>query len=189
MQDNDQTAQHFKEAFREYEVQAPQGSWENIRSSLHPEVSPGVRSRVKHTLNTFRSSPQFYPWLGVAATLLLVILIWASYSERHRISGHAYAGDSRLTSGTAYLFRVYDREKPYDTVMLLQKARIDQQGYYSFPGIEDGKYLVRINPLPGSEISLGYLPSFFGQKSDSTEATLIMISREDPVADVYLINR
>jgi len=188
MQEKDNIEEHYRKTFSGFEADAPEHSWEKIRSRLHPEETKG-HTGIRGLRTIFRNSPRLYPFLAMAATVLLLALIWFSYSDKHTISGHAYAGDSRMCRGTAFLFKVYDKAKPLDTVLMVQSVPIDEKGFYQFFHIDHGQYLIRVNPLPGSEITKNFLPSYYDQDSASAEANVIHIEKEDPTADIRLIPR
>jgi len=190
MQAKDNIEEAYGKAFSEFEQPPPDQAWEKIRAALHPEEKKkGKMSGLKHRLTGFSRSRNLYPLLAAAAMILLLLVTWFSYSHKHNIHGHAYAGEARLCMGTAYLFKVYDKVKPYDTVMLIQSAPVDNNGYYQFVGVDQGNFLIRINPLPGSDITRNFIPSFYDQGSSSAEANVIKIDQEDPSVDIHLIPR
>jgi len=188
MQDNDPIEEYYRKAFTGFEPPPPVQSWEKIRAGIHPLEAKNTRSSgLWKNLAGFSHSRNLYPLLAAAAMILLVIFIWFSYSHKHNISGHAYAGETRICRGTAYLFKVYDKVKPLDTVMLVRSAPVDLNGFYLFSGIDHGKYLIRVNPGPGTEVTRSFIPSFYDQDSATSEANIIMIESEDPTVDIHLI--
>ena len=190
MQEKDSIEEHYRKAFSGFESDPPPDAWEKIRLGLHPESENKIGlSGFRKFLDGLSRSRQLYPVLASAAMLLLLVMIWFSYSHKHSIRGHAYAGESRLCKGTAYLFKVYDKAKPFDTVTLVQSVPIDIKGFYQFSGIDHGNYLVRVNPVPGTDAMRNYIPAFFDQDSASAEANLVRIEKEDPTIDIRLIPR
>ncbi len=188
MQEQDPIEEHYRKAFSGFEPPPPEQAWDKIRAKLHPaKADKGRMSGLKNSLLTYSRSGRIYPLLAVAAMVLLFILIWYSYSNKHNIRGHAYAGETRMCMGTAYLFKVYDKAKPYDTVLLVQSAPVDDKGFYQFHGIAHGNYMIRINPQPGTEVTRNFIPSFYDQDSASSEANVIHIDSEDPTVDVHLL--
>jgi len=190
MQEKDSIEEYYRKAFSDFQPEPPLGTWERIRFALHPVSEKkgglsGFRSIVDHLIR----SRQLYPVMASAAMVLLLMMIWFSYSHKHVISGHAYAGESRLCRGTAFLFKVYDKVKPYDTVKLIRAVPVDAKGFFQFSDIDHGNYLIRINPVAGSEEMRSFIPAFFNQDSAFTEANLVRVEKDDPTIDIRLIPR
>ena len=188
MQEKDPLEEHYKRTFSGFEPQPPGQAWEKIRTRIHPpDVRKGRMAALKDRLAGLRHSGNLYPLLAAAAMVLILVFIWFSYSHKHSIRGHAYAGEARMCLGTAYLFKVYDKVKPFDTVLLVESVKVDDKGFYQFLGIDRGNYLIRVNPLPGTDITGKYLPSFYDQDSALPEAKIIRIDNEDPTVDIHLV--
>jgi len=188
MQEKDNIEDYYRKAFTGFEPNPPEQTWEKIRAGLHPEiVKPDRFSGIKAVFKGFGHSCYLYPLLASAAMVLLFVLIWFSYSHKHNIHGHAYAGEARMCMGTAYLFKVYDKVKPFDTVRLVQTVPVDNNGFYQFRGIDNGSYFIRVNPLPGTETTRTFTPSFYDQDSASAQANIIKIEEEDPTVDIHLL--
>ena len=190
MQEQDNIEEYYRKVFTEFEPPPPAHAWAKISSRLHPPEgnSSGIMSLKKILANAMLSR-NLYPLLATAAMLVLIFFIWFSYSNKHIIRGHAYAGETRLCMGTAFLFKVYDKVKPYDTVKLLQTVKVDANGFYQFIGLDQGNYMIRISPQPGSEMTRTYLPSFYNQDSASADANLIRMGNEDSSIDIHLLPR
>jgi len=188
MQEKDNIEDYYRKVFSENEPPPPGQAWEKIRSVLHPEEVKQKRfPGLAGIITGLGKSRNLYPLLATAAMVFLLLIVWFSYSHKHSINGHAYAGESRICTGTVYLFKVYDKVKPYDTVMLIQTVPVDNKGFYQFLGIDHGNYFIRVNPFPGSEITRNFIPSFYDQDSATGEATIIKIEKEDPTLDVHLL--
>ncbi|MCX6283103.1 MAG: hypothetical protein NTW31_02545 [Bacteroidetes bacterium] len=190
MQEKDTIEEYYRKAFSEFEPPPPEQAWEKIKAGIHPlETKKGSMEGFKKGIAGFYHSRNLYPLLAAAAMVLLLVMIFVSYSNKHSIRGHAYAGEARICMGTAYLFKVYDKAKPLDTLKLVQSVSVDNNGFYQFSGIDNGNYLIRINPLPGSEITRNFMPSYYDQDSAFREAIVIKIQNEDPTVDIHLIPR
>ncbi|MCX6280932.1 MAG: hypothetical protein NTU51_03145 [Bacteroidetes bacterium] len=188
MEEKDNIEDIYRKAFTGFEPPPPGQAWEKVKAELHPaELDKSKFSSLKERFSVFSRSPNLYPLLATAAMVLLLIMIWFSYSHKHNISGHAYAGETRISRGTAFLFQVYDKAKPYDTVILIQTAPVDNNGYYRFSGIIHGNYFLRVNPLPGTDITKNFMPSFYNQDSASSEAVIIKVDNDDPTVDIHLL--
>jgi len=190
MQEKDPIEEYYRKAFTGFEPPPPDQTWEKIRTGIHPpDVKKGRMVILKGRIAGYSHSGRLYPLLATAAMVLLLFIMWFSYSHKHNIRGHAYAGETRICMGTAYLFKVYDKVKPYDTVLLVQSVPVDNKGFYQFHGVDQGNYFIRINPLPGTEVIRNYIPSFYDQDSVASEANIIRIETEDPTIDVHLVPR
>jgi len=190
MQETDPIEERYRNAFSGFETPPPEQAWEKIRKGIQPEAVKERRmAALKNRLAGFGNSGKLYPLLATAATVLLLIIIWASYSNKHSIRGHAYAGESRICRGTAFLFKVYDKVKPWDTVKLIQSVTVDANGFYQFSGLVHGNYMIRINPLSGTDITRNFMPSFYDQDSVTSEVNLIRIDGEDPTVDIRLVHK
>ncbi len=190
MQDTDPIEERYRNAFSGFEPPPPEHAWEKIRKGIQPEgTKEGRMAAFINKLANFGNSPRLYPLLASAAMILLLIIIWTSYSNKHSIQGHAYAGETRICRGTAYLFKVYDKVKPWDTVRLIKSVPVDDNGFYQFGGLNHGNYMIRINPLPGAEITRNFMPSFNDQDSAAAKVNIIKIDREDPTVDIHLVPR
>lgn len=188
MQEKDPIEEYYRKAFGGFEPSPPEQAWDKIRTEIHPPDAKKVRmASLKRRLAEFGHSHGLYPMLATAAMILLLLIIWFSYSNKHSIRGHAYAGETRICMGTAYLFKVYDKVKPYDTVRLIQSVPVDDKGFYQFHGLDHGNYFIRINPLPGTEVTRNFRPSFYEQDSAGADANIIKIETEDPTVDVHLV--
>jgi len=189
MQDFDPIEDHFRNTFSGRESAPPQDSWEKIRSRLQAS-SPrqGKAMRLVGRGRQFFHSSSLYPVLAVSAILILLVFIWISYSAKHTIRGHAYAGEERLCRGTAYLFTVADKAEPIDTgkTKLIQKVKVDAKGFYQFTGISQGEYLILVVPDTGTEAMKNFLPSYYDQDSEEYNANLVRIRQEDPTLDIHL---
>ncbi len=190
MQERDAIEEHYHKVFSGFEPPAPEHTWEKIKAGIHPEEEKrGQLASMRILLSGFSHSRSLYPILAVAASVALLLLIWFSYSHKQNIRGHAYAGETRLCRGTAYLFKVYDKVKPYDTVLQIQSVPVDDNGYYQFGGVDQGNYMIRIEPQSGSDLTRNFIPSYYDQDSAADEANIIRIEKEDPTIDIRLIPR
>jgi len=190
MQDPDPIEKHFNRSFSGFEAPPPENSWEKIRDRLHPAGSgSGKMMNLFVRIRQWGFSSGLNPVAGTAAIILLILFIWISYSHKHNISGHAYAGESRICKGIALLYQVYDKTEPIDTVKLIMTVRVDGKGFYQFSGIKDGSYLIKVIPGQGSEAIKNYQPSFYDQDRDLSKANVIRVKTEDPVIDIHLLPR
>jgi len=190
MQEKDPIEERYRKAFSEFESPPPDQVWEKIMKGIKPQFSEqGKMTMLMNWLSGLIHSGKLYPLLATAAMVLLIIIIWTSYSHKHSIRGHAYAGETRICRGTAFLFEVYDKVKPYDTVKLIQSVPVDDNGYYQFNGLVHGNYMIRINPLPGTDITRNFIPSFYDQDSVAAQVNLIRVENDDPTVDIHLVHR
>jgi hypothetical protein len=189
MQDFDPIEEHFRKTFSGRESDPPENSWLKISSRLQAsDRKGGGISKTIERGSGFIHSSRFYPVLAVAAMLVLILFIWISYSDKHTIRGHAYAGEGRLCKGTAYLYKVIDKAEPVDSGLgkPVQTVRVDMKGFYQFTGISQGNYVIKVAPDSGSEAIRNFLPSFYDQNSEEKKANLVRIGKEDPTIDIHL---
>lgn len=188
MEEKDITANKFKSAFADFEVEPPERVWENIRMELHPEPKPeNILTRIASFFLIPDRNPGFYFAAGGVVLLLFLAGVYLFSSDQYAIHGHAYSGDVRLCRGNAVLFRVDDKVMPWDSAIHYRSAMIDDHGRYQFPKVEPGKYLLRISPDENSEVARKFMPSWFDQHENPDSCHLIIIENDDIDADVHLI--
>lgn len=190
MESQDELEKKFHDTFRNLSKEPPPEVWENIRRMLHPEPKP--LSPWEKILFFPRNSPGIFRYSAIAAAASLLIFLAVVYfgtGGRHVVRGHAYAGDTRLCRGTAFLFIVKDKVAPFDSVEHYRSAVIDEQGFYSFPRITNGRYLLRISPAEGSEVTENYQASWFDQHESPDSAHLVIVGAGDVNADVHLLKK
>lgn len=190
MEENDNIENKFREIFTGYEPIPPERLWPQLKDHLHPEPHyDGVWSWIT---NLPESSPRFFRLsvgMTVGAIVIFLALVWFASGENYSLRGHAYSGEKRLCRGTAYLFKVEDKTKPFDSLVNIRSSDIDDNGYYQFFRIESGKYLVRISPVEHSEGHQNFLPSWYDQHISPDSAHLILVEKEDLTIDVHLLPR
>jgi hypothetical protein len=187
MEENQHIENKFRESFSGFEQDPPERVWDGLRRVLHPEPKhTGFWSRI------IQGSPDtrvLSLWSGIAAAAIILFLLfmWFSYGNHRIIRGHAYAGEEKLLRGTAYLFKVEDKAKPFDSVRHYRSAIVDDEGSYKFVNIAPGNYLLRIVPEIKSPRYKKYQPSWFDQHESPDEAHLIQVKSEDLFVDVHLL--
>ena len=190
MEEPDYIEEKFRESLAGYTAEPPPAVWDAIRRELHPESgrpeigrNTGIWSKLTPRLiNTFSA---------VAATVIILVLtlLYFLNHDLHRVHGHAYAGETRLCSGTAILFKVNDKVAPYDSVTPYQTVAVDSKGYYHFSDVDDGRYLLRISPAENSDQSIAYKITWFNQQGPSDTSHLINLENEDFYGDVFLLEK
>ena len=190
MENPDELEKKIKSVFSGYKQEPPVEVWENLRRELHPEPKP-MDFRMRLTGSTFFPDRLGWRYVALGGVFIFVFLavVYFTAKDQHTITGHAYAGEARLSRGVAVLFRVDDRLKPWDSVSHYRSALIDDKGYYKFSGVDPGTYLLRIAPEESSELSKHYLPSWFDQHENPDSSHTIVISADDFRADVHLLSR
>ena len=190
MEDQDPIEQKFKSTFSDFKMAPPASVWENLQRELHPEPKT-VNFWAQITRDPVfqeRLLKRYLAIAGVAIFLFLAVVYFAT-SDRHTVRGQAHAGESRLCGGTAVLFRIEDKIKPWDSVKHYRSAMIDDNGNYKFSGVETGTYLLRIAPESSSEAAKKYLPSWFDEHESPDSSHVIIIHTDDVHADVHLIRK
>jgi len=187
MEENHNIENKFREVFAGFEKDPPERVWEGLKNVLHPAPKHvGFWSGLTHGTRHMRMV-RISSIAAMAAIILFLLFMWFSYGNHRIIRGHAYAGDERLMRGTAYLFRVEDKARPFDSVRHYLSATVDEKGSYKFINVAPGKYLLRVVPDAASGISKNFQPSWFDQREGPEEAHLIHVGSEDLFVDVHLV--
>lgn len=190
MDQQDQLEQKFKAAFNNFEAEPPASVWEAVDREIHP---PRRQFSVWEYLDstTFFSNRRVrrIGVISTAAVILFFITVYFLSLDRHIIKGHAYTGDRRLVSGTAVLFSVQDKCKPWDSVQFYRTVAVDGNGYFYFTGVDDGNYLLRIEPGHQSEYTDQFVASWYDMHGDPAQSHVIMIDDEDVWTDVHLLRK
>ncbi len=190
MEENNDIATKFREMFSDFDPSPPERGWVRLKNHLHAEPrNEGFWSWITQLPVTspriFRLSAGFV----ILITGLLLGLVWFSSGEHFALRGHAYSGELRLCRGTAYLFKVEDKAKPFDSLKNIRSSDIDEQGYYEFSRIEPGKYLVRVAPMRNTEGHKKFHPSWYDQQIAPDSAQVIHVESSDMTVDVHLLPR
>jgi len=188
MRENQHLENKFMESFNDFERTPPESTWEYLRSVLHPE--PGYIGFWTGIIQMPQNSRFLRFSAGIAAivAILFLLFIWIAYGNHRTIRGHAYAGETRLIRGTAYLFKVEDKVKPYDSVKHYSSSVVNDNGSYKFINVTPGNYLLRIVPESNATFNKNYKPSWYDQHEGSEDAHLIELKSEDMEVDVHLVH-
>lgn len=187
MEKPDNIEEKFRKSFSDYTANPPGRIWEELRNDLHPV--PRAERFWTRVVDFTKLSPGWVNTTAVIAMASLILILSIIYfiaRDQHTIRGHAYAGESRLLGGTAILFKVEDKTMPLDSIDHLRTVKVDGNGYFQFPSVETGRYLLRISPPPGSDVTEKFQSSWFDQHANLNESDLIIISSDDVNADVHL---
>jgi PKD repeat protein len=113
-----------------------------------------------------------------------------STARYFNLGGHLFTGDYPINNpvptgdtGRAYLYRKDgSRLIPYDTV------RFTNLGYYAFPNILNGSYVVRAELTPGSAHYPGFFPVYFPQALKWQEAAQAELTDSSSyVSHIYMV--
>ncbi len=111
-------------------------------------------------------------------------------AKYYNLGGHLFAGEYPINNpvstgdtGVAYLYRKNgSRLIPYDT------TRFTNLGYYAFPKILNGSYILRATLTPGSAHYSNFFPVYFPQEMKWPEASLLNLFDSSSFAShVHLI--
>lgn len=164
----------FGELFRSFEAEPPPDTWSSIRARMageQPETSPSmVWSQL---IEWIQPANRLYPVLTGIGVIVIAVFIWLSVNPSNHIKGHAFAGEYELTRGTAYLFRVHDKEPPFDSVRFVKKTELDSTGLFAFGQLPSGSYLLRVHVHPDSPHFPRYLHGYYGDQLHWNKAKLI----------------
>jgi PKD repeat protein len=143
----------------------------------------GASSSTRDALHRFMVDGTYQVCLRVSREIQGVtvcsdsLCIPVETAKYFNLGGHLFAGEFPINNpvstgdtGTAYLYRKDGfRLIPYDTTLFTQL------GYYAFPNILNGSYVVRAELTPGSAHYADYFPTYFSQGmkwQDSSPMTL-----------------
>jgi hypothetical protein len=187
MIEQDPLEEKFKSAFRNFKA-APSGRvWQGVSKELHPQpVSPGFIDRRVRMLSTW---PRVYKIAGSVSIAAIILLLAAGYlflGNQRSVGGHAYADETRLCRGTATLYSVGDKMKPYDSVKAYSTVNVDGDGYYFFNKVEQGQYMLLVVPELSSPHAQTHKPSWFDHQSGTGDAHIISVGKNDLMVDVHL---
>ena len=190
MEQHDHLDQKFQSAFQDFEAEPPASVWTNVNRELHPA---GQHDKIWSPAGsmTFFTGSRVRLWGAIAA--MAVILFFATVYflslDRHIVKGHAYTGDRRLISGTAILFTVRDKSRPWDSVDYYRRVPVDGNGYFYFSGVDEGSYLLRVDPGSQPENADQFVASWYDMHGDPSLSHLIVVSDDDVRTDVHLIKK
>lgn len=186
MEENDHNAlRHVKELFRDFETEPPPQTWTTIRSRLDGEKY-GTSSpwKISDLFSWFQPVNRLYPALALAGLFLITLFIWMVVKPSHQIKGQAFADQTELTKGTAYLFRVHDKITPFDSVGFFKKMELDSEGHFVFDDIPAGSYMLRIHVHQDSPYIRHYLHGYYGDQLHWDSARIV--STDQP-QDSYVV--
>ncbi|MBN1198804.1 MAG: hypothetical protein JXA23_05595 [Bacteroidales bacterium] len=188
MEENDHNAlRHLKELFRDFETEPPLQNWDSIRARVQGEkpVTSSLRNRY-HLVGWFQPASRLYPVVAFVGLFLIVLFVWLAVKPSHQIKGQAFVDQAELTKGTAYLFRVHDKQAPFDSVGFFRKMELDSKGHFLFNDIPAGSYLLRIFVHPDSPYFFHYLHGYYGDQVHWDHARLVSTDHPQNAYDVRI---
>ncbi|MDD4602317.1 MAG: hypothetical protein PHF97_00720 [Bacteroidales bacterium] len=190
MEETDNLEKKFKQTFSDFSKEPPGDVWEKICREIRPENgSIGFWDRNAMALGVSSRLLRASSWFAAAAIILFLGIVYLVTVDHHTIRGHAYTGETYLCRGTAVLFKVEDKVRPFDSVKHYRSAIINENGFFEFPRIVPGKYLLRIAPDENSEAEKNFAPSWYDEHLYPEESHLIIVIADDLYADVHLIKK
>ncbi|MCX6268173.1 MAG: hypothetical protein NTW16_12570 [Bacteroidetes bacterium] len=188
MEEKDPIGNKFKSSFSDFEKEPPVRVWENLQKELHLVPKPAGFWAHFSAFSFFTKVPVgFYLSLGVIVVSIFSTVVYKEINRRHTIRGHAYAGEIRLRNGSAELYQVTDKTLPWDSVTHYHTSVIDNYGHFQFSKVGEGKYLLHIVPDGKSQMSTGYISSWFDRCENSDSCNVIIINRADKNLEVHLV--
>jgi len=189
-EEKDLIGDKFKTAFSNFEPEPPGWVWEGVRAELHPVPKTETLWDRLLSLGFFfeKRTLRYAVFAGIVLVMVLTVIYFGSES-RYKIHGHAYAGENRLSHGTAVLFRVSDKVIPWDSASYYRSAIINGEGQYEFKGVVAGKYLLRVSPETSSPAAENFKSSWFEHHESADSCPLIIVAGSDEKADVHLLRK
>lgn len=190
MEQHDNLDQKFQSAFQDFEAEPPASVWTNVDREVYPA---GQYDKIWGSAGSMRfftgSRVRIWGAIAAMAVILFFATIYFLSLDRHIVKGHAYTGDRRLVSGTAILFNVRDKSRPWDSVDYYRRVPVDGNGYFYFSGVDRGSYLLRVEPGTQPENADQCVASWYDMHSDPSHSNLIVVSGDDIRTDVHLIKK
>lgn len=187
MEKPDYIEEKFRQSFSEFTVAPPGRVWDGLQKILHPKPVP-ERFWARISDLSWFSPPTVkrLVFISSATVVLFLFLVYFMTSNNHAIRGHAYDGESRLCGGTAILYRIQDSTVPLDSVNHYRTEMVDDNGFFQFPDVDPGRYLLHIFPQGHKGLDENLLPSSFDWHKYAEQTEIIIISTDDVNADVHL---
>jgi PKD repeat protein len=121
---------------------------------------------------TINSMPPEY---GSYETSIITKQVQVGLREFHNIGGHVFAQYFPIDFGLAYLYTFDD----HNNLIPLDTTRIDTLGYYFFMAVPVGEYITKTR-LEANSVYYGqFMPTYFRNAIDWTDATEISMDDED----------
>jgi hypothetical protein len=98
------------------------------------------------------------------------------------LGGTTFAGIYQLDLGYVNAFKTVDGQ-----VVNIFATLIDTLGYYMFPSLYLGDYLVKAEPSFGSQYTGSYLPTYYGDVVHWADAQVINLTQNVFNADIHLV--
>ena len=143
----------------------------------------GTSSSERNPSHIYNASGHFQVCLTVSREQLLSpcsdsSCIYISTPTYHSIGGHIFAGEKPVNNpvntgdtGIAYLYKFHNNHViPFDTMTFTYL------GYYSFPHLLSGDYLVKVLLTPNSANSRKYIPTYFIQSLFWQQSRLLSVT-------------
>jgi hypothetical protein len=102
--------------------------------------------------------------------------------EYFNIGGTVFAGTLPLQVFDASLYYRYT-----DMYLFIQKVHFDTLGYYYFMNLPEGYYAVKAEPLPGTNESRQYVPTYTGNALHWQDAEVPYLNSNFFTADIHLL--
>lgn len=187
MNEKNEIERHIKSTFESFEVDPPAETWENIQQYMfQPGFSQELREQWDRITHWFRSPVYGYSALVAISILVVVLYVWIGTEGVHHISGHAFAGKENLTAGTAYLLRIHDHSKPFDSVRITHQTSLDLSGKFEFHRVPEGIYIIRINVSPTSPLYQSCRYGYSGSKLCWENAEMLTVNGKQENIAIHL---
>jgi hypothetical protein len=100
----------------------------------------------------------------------------------YNLGGTIMAAGASIDEGFAYLYQIEDGQ-----IIDVFVDFVTEYGYYDFPQLEAGKYILKAELSPNSPLYNQYIPTYYGDVPNWTNATLINLQANTWNADVNMI--
>lgn len=162
---------------------------ENIQS-WEWDFGDGTTSSLQNPVHIFPKAGVYKVKLTVKAWIddhieinSLSQYVYIASRNYYHLGGHCFADHQfPIDEGVAYLFR----KDPSNHFTPIDTANFDTLGYYYFYQIPEGNYIIKSQPSRNSEYYGLLIPTYYGDKINWEEATVINHDHTDWEYDTHL---
>ena len=101
----------------------------------------------------------------------------------YNLGGQVFAGTYPLDDGIAYLYRILSN----NYIFPVETFHFDTLGYYYFYQIDEGNYLVKVDPEFHSSSFKQYIPAYYGNQANWGNGNIINLNQNNYSVDIDLI--
>lgn len=160
--------------------------------SWYWDFGDGTLSNEQHPAHTFAEQGIYRVSLSIVIhnpvtlvpfTSSIVKIVDARLEKYFHLGGHVIAGYFPIDKGEAYLYKIEDK----DYIIIDTAIFNDTLGFYLFPQLIEGNYLVKADLDPSSVLFNEYLQTYYNNKYFWEEADTIFHTSTSTEYDINMI--